>query len=122
MKKMKKNENGFTLLEVMVAMIIITVSLLLLLNMSMVALDGNDWANKTTIATQAIQQKMEELRSTPNNLTPGNDSLSGGLIRQWDVVKEGKFLQKVEVVVAWADIKNKRHADTMTAFIRTDSL
>ncbi|MEE8577304.1 MAG: prepilin-type N-terminal cleavage/methylation domain-containing protein, partial [candidate division Zixibacteria bacterium] len=58
-----RNQEGVTLLEVLIAMIILSVSLLLLLNMAMVALDGNDWANNTTIATQLMQQKLEQLRS-----------------------------------------------------------
>ena len=48
-----KNQDGVTILEVLIAMIILSLALLLLLNMAMVALDGNDWANNMTVATPA---------------------------------------------------------------------
>ena len=41
-KNIRLNEQGITIMEVLIAMIILSLSLLLLLNMAMVALDGND--------------------------------------------------------------------------------
>ena len=76
--RIRKNERGITILEVLIAMIILSFSLLLLLNMAMVALDGNDWSNKTTVATQLMQQKLEQLRSVKDvALTDGSDSAQG---------------------------------------------
>ena len=56
MNTKNKQEAGFTILEVLIAMIILSISLLVLLNMAMVALDGNDWSNNTTVATQLLQE------------------------------------------------------------------
>ena len=123
MKKISfgKSEEGFTLLEVMVAMIIMSMSLLTLLSMSMVALDGNDWANKTTAATQAMQEKLENLRSNPGAMTSGSDT-AAGMTRQWNVSSVSKFLTQVIVVTAWEDIKGNHKYDTLTAYIRADSV
>ncbi len=60
------NQDGISILEVLIAMIILSMALLLLLNMAMVALDGNDWSNKTTVATQMLQEKLEQLRVLSN--------------------------------------------------------
>ena len=116
------NQKGITLLEVMIAMIILGMALLLLLNMAMVALDGNDWSNKTTVATQLLQEKMEQLRSLRNSgLTNGTDTAQG-FARSWTVTNGGDHLRQVDVKISWEDIRAKMQTNTMTAFIRTDSL
>lgn len=122
MEKLKlQKETGFTILEVMIAMIILSISLLLLLNMAMIALDGNDWSNKTTIATQLLQAKIEQLRSDYNNLSNGNDTVSG-LTRTWSVSSAGNNLRKVDVSITWENIRSEEVTSTMTTYIRTDSL
>jgi type II secretion system protein I len=122
MKKISiKKQGGFTILEVMIAMIILSISLLLLLNMAMVALDGNDWSNKTTVATQLLQEKLEQLRLDINNLTSGQDTVSG-LTREWTVSRAGNNLRRVDVSIAWESVRNDSITNTMTTFIRTDSL
>ena len=122
MKMRKKiNQDGFTILEVLVAMLILSMSLLLLLNMAMVALDGNDWSNNTTRATQLLQEKLEQLRSMPNNLTAGTDNAEG-LTRQWTVENVGSHLRRVNVTVTWTDIHDDTKSTTMSTFVKTDSL
>ncbi len=111
------NQRGITLLEVMVAVVILSVSLLLLLNMAMVALRGNDWSNKTTQATQLLQDKLEELRGT-GVLTPGSDVVSG-ISRSWTIANVGSHLRRVDVQVTWRDIRSRTMTNTMTALIKT---
>jgi prepilin-type N-terminal cleavage/methylation domain-containing protein len=77
-----RQQNGVTLLEVLVAMIIMSVSLMMLLNMAMIALDGNDWSNKTTVATQLLQEKLEQIRAS-GDFTNGSDTLQG-VTRTWE--------------------------------------
>ncbi len=124
MKKIQlKNQNGITILEVLIAMIILSISLLLLLNMAMVALDGNDWSNKTTIATQLMQEKLEQLRNIPNlsSSESGNDTASG-VSRAWTVSDAGSHLRRVDVTVTWEDIKGDSSTSNMTSYVKTDSL
>ena len=124
MKKLKvTNENGLTILEVLIAIIILSMSLLLLLNMAMVALDGNDWSNKTTIATQLMQDKLEQLRNVPNltSSASGADT-AASVSRNWTVSSVGSHLRKVVVRVTWQDIKDSSKTDSMAAFIKTDSV
>ncbi|MEA3297422.1 MAG: prepilin-type N-terminal cleavage/methylation domain-containing protein [candidate division Zixibacteria bacterium] len=114
------NQNGITLLEVMIAMIILSMSLLLLLNMAMVALDGNDWSQNTTQATQLIQEKLEQLRTSAAP-TSGSDS-SSDFSRSWTVTDVGNHLRQVDVQVVWEDIRQSTKINSMTAFIKTDSI
>ncbi len=119
-KREFNNEQGITILEVLVAMIILSMSILLLLNMAMVALDGNDWANNTTAATQLMQQKLEQLR-TSGNLTDGADTI-GEYARSWVVTNAGSHLRKIDVRVDWEDIRNHSKVDSLTAYIKSDSV
>ncbi|MCK4606185.1 MAG: prepilin-type N-terminal cleavage/methylation domain-containing protein [candidate division Zixibacteria bacterium] len=113
-------QEGLTLLEVLVAMIILSMSLLMLLNMVMIALDGNDWSKNTTVATQLIQEKLEQLRASSN---PGNGSdVVADFSRTWSVSSPGNHLRKVDIVVSWENIRGHGKADSMTAYFRTDSI
>lgn len=115
-------QKGITLLEVMVAMILTSCSLLMLLHMAMTALDGNDWSNKTTVATQALQEKLEHLRAIGDvGLQSGSDTTQG-LARTWTVTDAGGHLRRVDIQVIWNDIKAGIHTNSLTAYISTDSL
>ncbi len=115
-----KNQKGVTLIEVMVAGLILSVSLLMLLNMAMVALDGNDWSNKTTLATQMMQQKLEQLRSDAAPAS-GNDT-SLGVTRAWTVADAGTHLRRIDVTVTWKDVRSRTKTNTLSAYVRSDSV
>jgi Tfp pilus assembly protein PilV len=119
-KKILIDDQGITILEVLVAMIILSVSLLLLLNMAMVAMDGNDWANNTTMATQLMQEKLEQLR-TSQNLTDGSDTV-GEYARSWVVTNVGSHLRRIDVRVTWEDLRDRNKVDSLAAFVKSDSI
>lgn len=122
MNRFLTKQRGITLLEVLVAMIILGFALLVLLNMAMVALDGNDWSNKTTAATQLMQEKLEQLRTTKDaGMVSGSDT-TGGFTRRWTVADAGSHLRKIEVEVEWQDINSKKMLNRMSALVRTDSV
>lgn len=58
-----KNENGFTLIEVMIAMVILAIGLLGVAKMSLTAIQGNSSARGFSEATVFGQNKMEDLIS-----------------------------------------------------------
>jgi prepilin-type N-terminal cleavage/methylation domain-containing protein len=116
MKKLSEN-NGFTILEVMVSMIILTMSLLLLLNMAMVTLEANDWSNKATASTQLLQEKLEELR-TGMNPTNGVDTVNS-IERSWQVTKVVDHLRKVDITASWQNRRGDSLQNSITAYMRT---
>ena len=113
-------EVGVSILEVLIAMLILSMSLLLLLNMAMVALDGNDWSNKTTVSTQLMQQKLEEIRGS-GVFTDGKDMVNG-VARTWTVTNAGPYLRNVSISMKWSDVRAREHSDSMSALMRTDVL
>jgi Tfp pilus assembly protein PilV len=114
------NNDGFTVLEVLVSMIILTMSLLLLLNMAMVAMEGNDWSNNATASTQLMQEKLEELR-TDMDLNSGTDSV-GTIVRTWKVTTVANHLRRVDITTTWQNRRGDELNNTMTAYIRTDEI
>jgi len=116
MRKIKSND-GFTILEVMVSILILTLSLVLLLNMAMVALQANDWSNKATLSTQIIQEKLEELRGTMN-LVNGIDTI-GNVERQWTIDSVNNHLRRVNIVASWINGRGDTLQNSMTTYIRT---
>jgi len=120
--KRLKSQRGVSLLEVMVAMILTSFSLMMLLNMAMIALDSNDWSNKTTTATQVMQEKLEQIRGGGMAAMQSGSDTAQGLTRVWTVSNAGSHLRRVEVQVSWSDIKAEKHTNSLTAYIRTDSV
>jgi len=120
--KKYRNDRGITLLEVMIAMFITSFALMMLLNMAMVALDGNDWANKTTQATQLLQEKLEQLRGGGAAVLFSGSDTADGLTRTWTVTNAGNHLRQVDVSITWEDVGAEEHTTSLRAFIRTDSI
>ena len=115
-----RNQKGLTLLEVLISMVIISIALILLLNMAMIALHSNDWSNKATFASQLLQQKLEQLRNT-SMPADGTDS-SNGVALSWTVTDVGSHLRQVSIVATWEDIKANQVSNSVTTYIKTDSV
>jgi Tfp pilus assembly protein PilV len=113
------NEEGFTLLEVMTSMFIMSFSLLLLLHLAMVALDGNQWASGTTSSTQLLQQKLEHLRSMASP-TSGADTV-GEVMRQWEVTTAGTHLRQIVMTASWLTPDSITQSYTITTLMKTDA-
>ena len=100
--KLKKTD-GFTLLEVMIGLIIFSVGMLLLGSMTVVALRGNTWSNKTTQVVQAMRDKIEDFRHATAAEKVGGTDVVNGLNRRWTFENLSTGLDKITVVVSWDD-------------------
>jgi len=60
-KKMFDNQSGFTLLEVLIAISILTVGLLGVAQMQIMGIKGNYFSGNTTAALTLAEEKMEDL-------------------------------------------------------------
>ena len=61
----KKRQQGFTLLELLIAVSLLAIGLLAAASMQGVAINANSFANKNSIATSIAQEVMETLMSLP---------------------------------------------------------
>ena len=66
--------DGFTLIEVLVAIVILTVGLLGMASMTGVIIRGNKLSNDLTTATTLAQDKMEDIRRLGYSGTPTSDT------------------------------------------------
>jgi len=115
---------GFTLLEVIVAISILTVGLLAVASMQVSAIYGNAMASKQTEATTVAQEKLEELLSLSYTMTsvptalednetfggshivPQADLPSGYTQIRWDVTNNTDQLantKTITVTVTWTN-------------------
>jgi len=67
-------ESGFTLVETLVAIVVLVFGLMAVTNLLLVAATSNTVANQASAATASASQVIDLLRSTPwANVTPGGD-------------------------------------------------
>ena len=68
----QRSESGFTLVETLVAIVVLVFGLMAVTNLLLVAATSNTVANQSSAATASASQVMDVLRSTPwTSLTPG---------------------------------------------------
>lgn len=111
MKKLRV-ENGFTLIEVMVSIVILAIGLLGLAPMMAISITGNAFANEATEATVLAQDKIEELKNmTTFASIPLSDSVAVDaqytlVSRVDDTASDGTVpvgVYKIFVRVRWVD-------------------
>jgi Tfp pilus assembly protein PilV len=113
----RKNQEGFTFVETLAAMFILTVVLLAIGSLVYSVMRSTTHSKEITVATTLMQDKMEGLRNTSlSSLYSGNDTVRMGNIdylRQWAVAASGN-IRTITVDVNWNS--PGPHAVTMTTF------
>lgn len=125
MKKHKTTttENGFTLIEAMVAIFILTVGLLSLGQLMLVSLDKSEFAKYDTKAVHLAQAKLEELRTlfgaqVANGGLPLSDLAAGSHGPETVVLrsKSGSLQGTISFQVSWqvVDLSSGRKTISVT--------
>jgi type II secretion system protein I len=121
MRKLNKMraQDGFSILEVMVGLVIFTLGLLLLMSMMVVSIQSNSWSEMQTLSSQLIREKIEQLRNTPESgLTSGSDVVSG-VTRTWNIsALSTPKLYDVTVAVNWQDADQRAYVCSTRTFIK----
>ncbi len=106
---MKKN-NGFTLVETLVALFVFSVAMLAIIAMCIAAIRGNSFSHRMTQGRFLAQGKLEEFRSVAHvaALVDGNETITGDgkYQRSWAIDDGATAGSKwVTVTVSWDDEK-----------------
>lgn len=114
-----KDQKGFSLLEVVIAMLVLSVGLLGVVSLFETGFKALRTADKQGTAVQLAKGKMEELRAgDPTLLTSGQDA-PDGMVRDWTVersVRDPK-IWVVEVQVIWKYGRPRNQAVSVKSFI-----
>jgi len=118
-KKVFGNQSGFTLLEVLIAISILTVGLLGVAQMQIMGIRGNYFSGNTTAALTLAEEKMEDLLGTSYiNVISDNDAnnpineagQAGGIYsRMWTVTLDTPIIgtKTVTVSVGWDNLSHQ---------------
>jgi prepilin-type N-terminal cleavage/methylation domain-containing protein len=126
-----RNEQGFSMLEVLIAICLLTIAMMGLITLQSRGIRGNDLGNRTTQAIALAQDKLEELinESRSQTITAGADNNinetgtgSGIFTRSWTVQNDTPVTnaQTVSVTMTWNDLIGQ-HTVTETGVITADA-
>lgn len=113
-------ESGFSLVETMMAMVVLMVGLLGLIGLFETGTMALDSGRKQTIATQWAIEKMEQLRYLPPvHLSNGQDTPVMGMDRRWTIKQSNQYpnILIVQVDVAWKSLGGPGRTATLKNFV-----
>jgi len=141
-EKIFKDEAGFTLLEVMISIFILSVALLTLSGLMTSTIRNSDYGRRTTEAANLAREKIEEIERTAvrnfdatllNDVAPGSDPVAGinpdiiegyGTIaghtnfkRELYITPTGANFKDIAVRVLWKDGIGPEHNSIFRTYI-----
>jgi type IV pilus modification protein PilV len=104
MKRLLQERKGFSLIEVMIAVVLLAVGLLAFAGLEIIAVRNMTHSKDYGKANTYAQQKIEEIKALDwTSVTDGTDTLeSSRYTRTWTVTTEGD-MKTVSVTVSWVD-------------------
>ncbi len=124
MKRWLIKNKGFTLIEVLIAIVVLSIALLAMAGLQIISIRGNSFGNHMTEATTLAKDLMEEMKNTEwEDIQGRGDEPVGasGIIynRVCSVAESGK-IKTVIVRVAWDNGNHSVSLVTKIADLRTN--
>jgi prepilin-type N-terminal cleavage/methylation domain-containing protein len=105
MKSVWKRKEGFTLVEVMIALVLFAIGMLAFGGLEIIALRNVTFSKDYGKANTYAQRKVEEMKGTAwASVSAGSDTLEEKFTRNWTVTTQGE-IKNVSVTVSWLDPK-----------------
>jgi type IV pilus modification protein PilV len=111
-----RKQHGFTLIEVMIAVVILAVGLLALMAMQIVSIKANAFSSEMTYSTMLAQEQLETLKNlpftdadltetetsgVPHELSSVSDDKGGSYTVKWDVEDTTADMKTITLTVEW---------------------
>jgi type IV pilus assembly protein PilV len=116
-------EEGFTLIEIMIALVVMSIGLTALAAVQISAIRGNAFSKRMTTAVSIADEKIEQIKSIPyaNILSESSIQITQSnmnFTRQVTVTNNSPLpnSRKVEVVVTWSE-GSKSHSVPITTIV-----
>lgn len=118
----RRGEEGFTVVEVMIAMLVLVIGLAGILSLQLTAIRATSFSRHATEASLLAEDKMEALRTVPAaTLVAGTDTVNaGGMVdaeglytREWTITAGGATTA-VTVAVTWSEQGSEPYTITMS--------
>lgn len=125
-----KNQNGVTLVEVLIALVILSIGLLALAGLQVVVIKGNAGSKNLTSAVILAEAKIEQLKSDgfdslvngesqdPNNLVDPTGQAGGIFTRSWVIADYlgSADMRQIIVTLTWTDSLGNHNISVTTVF------
>ena len=121
-KPQVQKQDGFTLIEILIAMSIFTAAVLGVAISATSVIKANQSSYSTTIAINLAQDKLEELKALPASLASGGpvtDTINGETFsRSWTVTSNSPIsgMKRIDVAVTWTDYGS--HSITLSSAVK----
>jgi len=103
MRKMLQGHRGFTLIEVMIALVLFAVGMLAFAGLEVMAIRNMSYSKDFGKANTYAQQLIEEKKGISwSYVTEGSDTPEGRFTRAWTVTTDGD-IKHLAVTVSWLD-------------------
>jgi type IV pilus assembly protein PilV len=118
----RRQDTGFTLLEVLITLVILAIGMLGLAGMQVLSIRSNSFGQEMTVASTLAQNKLEELREEDfDTIADSNDTCTNyangvTFARTWTVADDtpANGMKTVEVVVSWPGATGPREVTVST--------
>ncbi len=118
----RRNQGGFTILEILIAVVVLMVGVLGLVMTAALVTRMMGSANRAQMAANYASQRMEQMRTAAciaGQRNAGVDTLHRGsamiAYNTWSYVDMGSESYRLRVITRWETTKNKIRADTLEA-------
>ena len=115
-----RKANGFTLMEVMVALVVLLFGVVAMASLSAVVVQGNRGSTNRTRADEVLYQKVEQFQSMPYQaISSGSDQVTLGGVRfnrQWTVDPNtpSANVMRIRLRATWVERADTFHVRTTT--------
>ena len=125
--KPSRNTNGFTLIEILVALVILSIALLALAGLMVTTTKNNAAGGHLTEAATFAQDTLERLRVSPLSSIPTGVMIQNSCVGSTGILYTGSWIavtnstnsfDKIQISVSWTDpVKSQLHSISMNTTV-----